>query len=108
MKILQKPFSDNHKSAMFFHGIIATKDNYTLETFQDGEIAYEDKIYVGVETPELAKLDEVFDNDIEDELIVEIYVDKFIVIKYKGELISDELMFDNYDEAMQKFKYYLK
>ena len=112
MRIIQKPFSDNHKSAMFFHGMIAIgkkdREYYTLETEQDGEISYEDKNYVGAETPELAKLDEVFDADIEAEEIVEIYVDKFFAIKKNGRLVdADLLIFNEYDEAIREFEIFL-
>lgn len=114
MKILQTPFTENHKSAMFFHGQIARgkSDNdgkkYVLETYQDGEISYEENTYVGTETVKLAELNEVFDTDIENEVIVTIYVDKFFAITFDGKLVDeDQLTFNNYDEAIREFKIFL-
>jgi len=111
MRILQKPFSVNHKSAMFFHGIIAIgkKDSkyYTLETKQDGEIEYNDKVYVGEETTELLKIKEVMDRIIDEEREVEILVDKFFAIKHNGNLVNDGFLFDNYDEAINEFEKFL-
>lgn len=113
MKILQTPFTVNHKSAMFFHGKIARGKResdgkmYDLETYQDGEISYEGKNYIGEQTVELAKLDEVFDNDIEDEMIVEIYVDKFFAVTCNEKLVDDLLLFNTYDEAIREFEIFL-
>lgn len=115
MKILQTPFTENHKSAMFFHGQIARgkRDHdgqkYVLETYQDGEISYEENNYVGADTVKLAELDEVFDDDIEDEVIVTIYVDKFFAITCDGKLVDEDLLtFDNYDKAIEEFEIFLK
>lgn len=114
MKILQKPFTENHKSSIFFHGQIARgkKESdgktYYLETFQDGEISYEENNYVGAETVKLAELDKVFDADIEEEMIVTIYVDKFFGISCDGKIIEDDLLcFNNYDEAIREFQIFL-
>ena len=114
MKILQTPFTENHKSAIFFHGEIARgkSDNdgkkYVLETYQDGEISYEENTYVGADTVKLAELDEVFDTDIEEEMIVQIYVDKFFAVTCDGKIVENDLLcFDNYDDAIREFKIFL-
>lgn len=41
MKFLQEPISDKHKNAMFFDGVIAEHNNYTLQML---EIEYDDAI----------------------------------------------------------------
>ena len=43
MKVLQNEVSKNHQSAMFYDGVIATSGQYKLETFQSGELVYDDK-----------------------------------------------------------------
>lgn len=101
MKILQQPLSETQKSAMFYHGVIATSGMHSLETFQDGEIGYEYHWLIGADTPKLAQYD-VHDVDLDAEVIVDIYVDKFFVIKY-NHVIIDDIVFNNYDEAMKAF-----
>lgn len=116
MKILQKPFTVNHKSAMFFHGKIARGKResdgktYDLETVQQGEISYKDKVYLDAETVELATLDEpVFDADIDEEMIVQIYVDKFFAVTCNGKMVEDDLLlFNSYDETVREFEIFLK
>jgi hypothetical protein len=112
MKILQTPVSDNHKSAMFFNGVIATSGDYELRTFQDGEIALlddeENICYIGEAIRQLGKKGRINDQDIEEEQNVDIYVDKFICIYYKGTLIDEgRYYFDDYDEAIQEFEEFL-
>ena len=110
MKIIQKPQSANHKSAMFFDGVIATAKSknldgdYSLVTYQDGELVYKDKLYVGAETKLLIGL--VDDNDIENEDVVDIHVDKFFSINYNGTVLED-LIFCEYDEAIAGFQEFL-
>ena len=112
MKILQFPISVNHKSAMFFDGVIAEDKGYLLATYQDGELEFMDKPFIGVEIIDLAQKTIIDDEDIEQERIIDIFVDKFICI-YNGiacdENLIDEgqLYFDNYDEAIQGFTEFL-
>ena len=108
MKTLQLPVSETQKQAMFYHGVIATANGYKLETYQDGEICFEDSRYEGSDTPDLATND-VHDSDIDAEVIVDIFVDKFFAITSDGELVDeDKLVFNDYDEAIEAFKTYLK
>lgn len=107
MEIIQKPITANHKSAMFFDGVIAQVNTefglYSLETFQDGELVYDGKLYIGAEIKELIGI--INDESIEDEVSVDIHVDKFITIKFNDKLVDEDyLMFDNYDDAMTAFK----
>jgi len=107
MKILQTAVSETQKNAMFYHGVIATADGYKLETFQDGELTYDGDDYCGEETVELAKTD-LTDADLDDEVIVDIAVDKFFAITLNGELVDeDKLVFDDYDEAIEAFEDFL-
>jgi hypothetical protein len=100
MEILQTPLTPNHKSAMFFDGVIAREGNNSLVTLQDGELVYYDKVYVGEEIKLLIGI--LNDETIEDEVIIDILVDKFFVINYNGVLLIDYL-YDNYDEALSEF-----
>jgi hypothetical protein len=93
---------------MFFNGIIATgnKNNidYVLRTETMPEINFNDKVLYGEEIITLAKNNTLNDNSIEDEVLVDIHVDGWIVI---SEANSDECIddqnFDNYDEAIEEF-----
>jgi len=102
MKILQKPISVNHKSAMFFDGLVAECDGNTLTTYNDGELYYKDKLYVGAEIRELGETGAVNDGDIEAEVTVNILVDKFFVINN-----DEDKIFVDYDEAIQEFETFL-
>lgn len=104
MEILQKPTTPKHLSAMFFDGVIATDGDYSLITYQDGEIVYDDKLYIGAETKDLIGLIE--DDDIDDEIIVDIHVDKFFGIKY-NDVVIEEYLFIDYDEAILGFEDFL-
>ncbi len=110
MKILQIPITANHKSAMFFDGVIATAKSknldgdYSLVTYQDGELVYNDKLYVGKEI--LALIGIINDESIEDEVTVDIHVDKFFSINYNGTVLED-LIFCDYDEAIAGFQEFL-
>lgn len=109
MKILQSPISENHKSAMFFDGIIAEFDSiygkYKLETYQTGEIIFDGMIWTGKEIIGAAKERFISDIDIENKSKTTILVDKFITITFNGSLVDDDyLMFDNYDDALTAFK----
>ena len=90
---------------MFYNGVIATKGENVLCTYQNGEVSFEDKNFVGVDTPKLAQED-VHDSDLDAEVIVEIYVDKYFTIIKAGQEVPDEVsnnrIFFNYDEAMSK------
>ena len=104
MKILQNPISDSHLSAMFFDGVIATSGKVhkcELVTYQDGELVYDDKLYVGKEI--IALSDKINDVDIEDEVTVDILVDKFFAIKFNDEIL-EEYIFSDFDEAIEAFK----
>jgi len=109
--ILQKPISNEHKNAMFFVGIIAKgykgRKYYTLETYQEGEISYEGETFSGRQIIELAKDFTIRDSDIEDD-DSSILVDKYFAIMYKDTPVDeDKLIFDNYDDAILKFKKFL-
>ncbi len=112
MKILQTPISENHKSAMFFNGVIAEDREYKLATYMDGEIGFIFDEHIGVEIIELAKKGLIADDDIDNEETVDILVDKFICI-YNGEPCDENLIdegslyFDNYDDALQGFTEFL-
>jgi len=112
MKILQNPVSETQKDAMFYHGVIATGKGYNLATYQDGEVAFEEFNYVGADTPKLGQHD-VHDVDLEAEVIVDIYVDKFFCI-YNGEVNDENLLdegslyFNDYDEAIEGFEKFLE
>jgi hypothetical protein len=107
MKILQTPFSNAHKSAMFFEGSIAYSRGYDLKTYQDGEIVFNKEIYVGKEIIELGKTGSINDNDIDLEERVDILVDKFFTITVDDVVVDDTLMFNDYDEAIEEFKDFL-
>lgn len=116
MEILQKPITEDHESAMFFNGIVATGEKggkkYTLKTFQDGELGYRNKLYVGGEIRELAKLGVIDDADVDEEDIVDIFVDKFFVITEEGEEVDvdsydDNLYFNDYEQAIEGFENFL-
>lgn len=105
MKTLQTPISEDHKSAMFFDGIIARDENgFSLETYQDGEIQFMGNVHVGLEIIELAKKGLIDDEDIENEETIDILVDKFFTIKHNDKLIDEDLMYDDYDEALEEFE----
>lgn len=104
MKILQMPITPNHKSAMFFDGVIATDGDYSLVTFQDGELIYDDKFYAGRDILNLIGI--INDESIEDEVVVDVHVDKFIAIKY-NDVILEEYLYCDYDEAIQGFEEFL-
>lgn len=106
MKILQNRVSEIHTSPFFYHGVIAEHGDFKLETYQDGEIMYDcEKTYVGAETPKLATETDICDSDIENEDIIDIYVDKFFCITFDGKLLDvEDLYFDNYDDAIKEFE----
>lgn len=106
MKIIQKPVSVNHKSAMFFDGVIAIDGNHSLVTYQDGELVYNDKLYVGAEIRELGETGAVNDGDVEAEVTVDIHVDKFFAINYNGTILEDYVYCD-FDEAIKEFEIFL-
>lgn len=114
MKIIQNPISDEHKSAMFFDGVVATGERdgkkYTLKTFQDGEVGYDNKVYIGSEIRFLGETRLINDTDIELEDSIDIYVDKFFVITEEGVVLDKEEDFDVYNEfneAVEAFKNFL-
>ena len=104
MKILQRPISDKHKSALFFDGVIATHKNISLVTFQIGEIVYKGKPYEGKEIRELATSNpEVNDELIDAEVLVDVYVEKYMGVAKDGIIGDDEPLSNNYDEAIDVF-----
>jgi hypothetical protein len=119
MEIIQAPISTNHMSAMFFEGVVATgeKDgkNYTLKTYQTGELGYNDQMYLGAEIRELGVSGAINDVDIDEEQTVDIYVDKFLVITEEGveltlttELLPDEnMIFNDFEEAWIGFNNFI-
>jgi hypothetical protein len=106
MKILQTPVTAKHKSSMFFDGVVAVDGNNSLVTYQDGEMVFNDKPYIGAEIRELGKKGLINDDDINDETIVDIFVDKFFVISYNGEILED-MLYTDYDEALEEFQNFL-
>ena len=104
MNILQIPLTADHKSAMFFDGVIAEGKGNKLETYNDGELVYNDRLYVGAEIKNLIGI--INDQDIEDEEIVDIHVDKFFAVLRNGEVYQD-LIFCDYDEAIKCFEIFL-
>lgn len=121
MKILQNPISEEHKSAMFFDGVVATgeKDGkkYTLKTFQDGELVFWDDLYIGAEIRELAETRVgkskhylINDVDVDEEETVDIHVDKFLAITEEGVEVDTEKqdnIYNDFDEAVEAFKNFL-
>lgn len=114
MKTIQKPLSDDHQSAMFFDGVVATgtKDgiNFTLKTFQDGEVGFNDKLYIGSEIRALGETGAINDTDIDEEDTVDIYVDKFFAITVEGVEVDTEEqdnIYNDYEEALEAFKDFL-
>jgi hypothetical protein len=101
MKILQQPISVNHKSAMFFDGLVAECDGNKLTTYNDGEINFMGNIHVGKELIDLGQKELINDDDIEKET-VDILVDKFFMIND-----NEDMLYDNYDEAIQAFETFL-
>lgn len=106
MKILQIPISTKHKSAMFFDGIIATNASFEARTFQDGEIVFTGNVHIGTEIIELGEKNILNDNDIKNKGMVNILVDKFIVITEQGnkDILSENYIVDNYDDAIKTLK----
>lgn len=107
MRIIQPMVSPIHKSAFFYHGVIAEKGEYKLETYQDGEISvdlgFETRMYVGEDTPKIASETDICDADIQAETIVNIHVDKFFGITWNGNIINEDMLFDDYEEATTFF-----
>lgn len=106
MNILQKPISDNHKSSMFFEGIIAEHQDKKLITFQTGEIYFMGNIHVGNQIIELGKQGLIDDSDIEQAIYndgnVDILVDKFFTISING-VVDEDIIYNDYDVAIQEF-----
>ncbi len=114
MKTIQNPISDNHHSAMFFHGVVATgeKDgkNYTLKTFQDGELEFDGDLYIGDTIRELGKTGKINDDDVEEEITVGILVDKFFAITEEGvevDVDENDHIYNYYNDAMKAFENFL-
>lgn len=109
MKIIQNPISENHKSAMFFHGVVATEGNHSLVTYQDGELLFMDNEHIGAEIRELGQKGLIDDNDIENEDTVDIHVDKFFAITTDGANVGeDDAVYCDYDEAIEAFEEFLE
>ena len=106
MKILQEPISDNHLSAMFFDGVVAVDGENALVTYQDGELGYKEDLYIGGAIRELGETGAINDNDIDEEETVDIYVDKFFAISYKGTVLEDTV-YNDYEEAIEEFENFL-
>lgn len=123
MEIIQSPVSENHKSAMFFNGVVAygkakNGKTYVLTTETVGEILYEDKAYSGSELRELALQFGIDDDEIDAEENVGILVDAWLVIaEVNGMDFEDVLhvedqdedrIFDNYDDGIEEFENFLE
>ena len=106
MKTLQFPISVDHKSAMFFDGVIAEHNGFKLEMYQDGELIYDGDLYIGKAILDLAIDGSIGDPDVDDDHspCVGVLVDKFFTITKEGVIVDDDLMFNDYDEAIEKFK----
>ena len=105
MEIIQKPISPEHKSAMFFDGVIARKDGLEVRTYQTGEILFMGMILVGLEIVKLGQTGIIDDEVIEEEHTVDIHVDKFLVIaEQDGNILDEDYIFDNYDDALEVLK----
>jgi len=89
---------------MFFDGVIATKGDYSLATIQDGELVYDDKLYIGKDIITLT--DKINDVDIDDEVTVDIWVDKFFAIKF-NDTILEEYVYCDFDDAIEGFTNFL-
>ena len=105
MKTIQTPMTAEHKSAMFFDGVIATKAGLELRTFQSGEIDFMGQHLVGQDIIKLGQTGIIDDEVIENERTVDILVDKFFAIYKEGsdEIWDADLIFDNYDDAIEAF-----
>jgi hypothetical protein len=86
---------------MFFNGVIAEDGNRLLVTYQEGELVYNDRLYIGKEIKNLIGI--INDKILEDEVVVDIHVDQFFAIKYNN-CILEEYVYCDYDEAMEAFK----
>jgi len=114
MKILQNPISGKHKSAMFFDGVVATgkRDGkkYTLKTFQDGEVGFDAKMYIGAQIRALGETGAINDFDIDLEDRIDIFVDKFLAITEEGvevDTVKQDNIYNEFDEAVEAFKNFL-
>jgi hypothetical protein len=122
METLQAPVSENHKSSMFFDGVVAygkakNGNTYVLTTEGMGEISYNGKTYLSSELRELALEFEIDDDIIDAEDHISVFVDNwFVIAQARGTDIEDILhvedqdedrIFDNYDEAIEGFQYFL-
>ena len=105
METLQKPISDNHKSAMFFDGVIATRHGLELRTFQTGEIQFMGNIFTGTTIIEMGKAN-LIDDEVLEEPFVDILVDKFIAIyeEDRENPMDEDYIFDNFDDAVEVLK----
>lgn len=94
---------------MFFDGLIAIGKGFELRTYRDGELIFMGNEHIGTEIIELGKKGLIDDSDIDTEDTVDILVDKFICI-YNGSTLMDDdkLYFNDYDEAIEGFKKFLK
>lgn len=103
METLQKPISPEHKSAMFFDGVIARKNGLELRTYQDGEIQFMGMVLVGLEIVKLGQTGIIDDEVIEEERTVDILVDKFIAVYEEGKEnpMDEDHIYDNYDDAIE-------
>ena len=122
MEILQSPISDNHSSAMFFHGVIAWGSKgdkiFVLRIEQEGEVEYKGKLYVGEQIRNLGLNFLINDSNMEYESNLSILVDAWFVISevlnkdFESVLYAtqqdESLIFDNYEEAIEMFDEYLK
>lgn len=100
METIQKPISENHHSAMFFDGLIATHNGFELKTYQDGEIQFMGNIHICKDIIDLGKQGLIDDSDFEFENTLDILVDKYIAV-YLNDEIYDDYIFDNYDDAIE-------
>ena len=122
MEIIQAPVSENHKSAMFFNGVVAygkaeNGKTYVLTTEGESEILYDGESWLSGQLRELATKFNIDDEMIEEEQEVDILVDGWLVIaEVNGRNFEDILyaedqdedrIFDNYDDAIEGFELFL-
>ena len=121
METLLSKISEKHNSSLFYEGVIAygTRKSdgkvYVLTTEQIAEIEIEGDNYSGAQISNLGLNFQLTDKDINDK---DVLVDNWIVISaVNGTDIQDILydqdqyedrIFDNYDDAMKGFIYFLE
>lgn len=117
--VFQNLKSDEHQDAMFYSGIIATalnkvNDKIVCLVCRDAEIVYNGVEFIGQQIADLGALYVICDVDIDEE--VGTVVDGFFYIAcfnpqtlslQNMEDVSQDLIFNTYDEAIKAFEEYV-